>query len=77
MAFSVRKNMRELLAELPAEGDINCVYGIRALCTIALYLAHKVITFAFSPYSNRVKFAEVSGRYCHVYENDYRWGLVW
>ncbi|XP_069696138.1 nose resistant to fluoxetine protein 6-like [Periplaneta americana] len=60
MAFSIRKNLDELLAELPAEGDINCIYGIRAICTIALYLAHKVITLALSPYSNRVTLTEVS-----------------
>jgi hypothetical protein len=62
MAFSVRKNTRELLAGLPAEGDINCIYGVRALCTIALYLAHKVITLAFSPYVNRVQLTEVIGK---------------
>jgi hypothetical protein len=61
MAFSVRKNTRELLAGLPAEGDINCIYGVRALCTVALYLAHKVITLASSPYFNRVKLTEVTG----------------
>jgi hypothetical protein len=60
MAFSVRKNVAHLLSDLPAEGDINCIYGVRALCTIALYLAHKVITFAFSPYFNRVKLTEVT-----------------
>jgi hypothetical protein len=59
MAFSVRKNLRELLAGLPAEGDINCIYGVRALCTIALYLAHKVIILASSPHFNRVKLIEV------------------
>jgi len=59
MAFSLRKNIRELLADLPAEGDIHCVYGVRALCTTALYVAHKVITLAFSPYSNRVALTEV------------------
>ncbi|PNF21731.1 hypothetical protein B7P43_G10364 [Cryptotermes secundus] len=60
MAFSVHKNMRELLAELPAEGDINCIYGVRALCTMTVYLTHKVIAVAFSPYSNRVELTEVS-----------------
>jgi len=60
MAFSLRKNIRDLLADLPAEGDIHCVYGVRALCTAALYVAHKVITLAFSPYSNRVALTEVS-----------------
>jgi hypothetical protein len=77
MAFSVGKNLRELLAELPAEGDINCIYGVRALCTIAVYLAHKVITLASSPYFNRVKLTEVTGHCCHVYESDYRLGLIW
>jgi hypothetical protein len=60
MAFSLRKNISELLVDLPAEGDINCIHGVRALCTVALYLAHKVITLAFSPYSNRVALTEVS-----------------
>jgi hypothetical protein len=60
MAFSVRKNVDELLADLPADGDINCIYGVRAVCTIALYLAHIVITLMFSPYSNRVVLTEVT-----------------
>jgi hypothetical protein len=60
MAFSVRKNVDELLADVPADGDITCIYGVRAVCTIALYLAHKVITLAFSPYSNRVVLTEVT-----------------
>ena len=59
MAFSLRKNIKQLLVDLPAEGDINCIHGVRAVCTIALYLAHKVITLAFSPYSNRVALTEV------------------
>jgi hypothetical protein len=63
MAFSLRKNAKELLAGLPAEGDINCIYGLRALCTVALYLTHKVIMLAFSQYFNRVKLTEVIGKY--------------
>jgi hypothetical protein len=59
MAFSLRKNIRELVADLPAEGDINCIYGVRALCTIAIYVVHKMLALAFSPYSDRVAFTEV------------------
>jgi hypothetical protein len=59
MAFSLRKNIRELMADLPAEGDINCIYGVRALCATAIYVGHIVFALAFSPYSNRVALTEV------------------
>jgi hypothetical protein len=60
MAFSLRKNIRELMADLPAEGDINCIYGVRALCTTAIYVTHIVFILGFIPYSNRVALTEVS-----------------
>jgi hypothetical protein len=60
MAFSLRKNIRVLMADLPAEGDINCIYGVRALCATAIYLFHTGIPLLFTPYSNRVAFSEVS-----------------
>ncbi|XP_066998898.2 nose resistant to fluoxetine protein 6 [Anabrus simplex] len=60
MAFSFRKNVATLLEDLPADGDINCIYGIRALGTIALYVAHKIITLALVPYSNRIELTQAS-----------------
>jgi hypothetical protein len=60
VAFSLRKNARELLTDLPVEGDINCIHGVRALCTIAVYLLHRTLTLGFIPYSNRVELTEVS-----------------
>jgi hypothetical protein len=60
MAFSVRKNVEELLAELPSEGDVNCIYGVRALCTIMLYIIHKVGAIGYTPYSNKIVFTEVT-----------------
>ncbi|PSN54851.1 hypothetical protein C0J52_12407 [Blattella germanica] len=63
MAFSIKKNIDELTADLPAEGDINCIHGIRAIFTAALYLAHKVIMLCLSPYTNRVSLTEVSNEW--------------
>ncbi|KAJ9593682.1 hypothetical protein L9F63_014777, partial [Diploptera punctata] len=63
MAFSIHKNIDELTADLPDEGDINCIYGIRAIGTALLYLAHKVIMLCLSPYSNRVELTEVSNEW--------------
>lgn len=59
LAFSIHKNIAELTADLPAEGDINCIYGIRAIGTVLLYLAHKVIMLCLTPYANRVNLTEV------------------
>lgn len=60
MAFSIHKNFAELTADLPAEGDINCIYGIRAIGTAILFMAHRVIVLGFSPYFNRVDLTEVA-----------------
>ncbi|GFG33259.1 hypothetical protein Cfor_03997 [Coptotermes formosanus] len=74
MAFSLRKNARELLADLPVEGNINCIHGVRALCIIATYMAHKFMIFGFIPYSNRVELTEVP---LEKWTNVFRTGMVY
>nr|CAD7401224.1 unnamed protein product [Timema cristinae] len=61
MAFSIKKTLPELLSVEKGDGDIKCIHGIRALATVALYVAHKVLALAFLPYSNRIKLTQVDG----------------
>lgn len=59
-AFSLKQTTAKLLREGSAEGDIECIHGIRALCSLALYIAHKLIPLAMTPFTNRTYLTEVS-----------------
>nr|CAD7450139.1 unnamed protein product [Timema bartmani] len=61
MAFSIKKTLSELLRVEQGDGDLQCINGIRALCTMLLYVLHKFFSMAFMPYSNRINFAQVKG----------------
>ncbi|CAH0393445.1 unnamed protein product [Bemisia tabaci] len=50
-AFSLQRNFKSLLQS--KNEDLPCINGIRALCTIMLYLAHKMIILCMTPYNNR------------------------
>nr|CAD7449506.1 unnamed protein product [Timema bartmani] len=60
MAFSIKKTLSELLRVEPGDGDIQCINGIRSLCTVFLYVGHKVLSMAFMPYSNRINFTQLA-----------------
>lgn len=60
LAFSLKQSVRKLFREGNAEGDIECIHGIRALCSIALYIAHKLIPLGMMPFTNRNFLTEVS-----------------
>nr|CAD7256296.1 unnamed protein product [Timema shepardi] len=60
MAFSIKKTLPELLSVEKGDGDIKCIHGVRALATVALYVAHKVLALAFLPYSNRIHLTQLS-----------------
>ncbi|GLH06368.1 uncharacterized protein GBIM_11901, partial [Gryllus bimaculatus] len=62
MAFSLRRNWAALVATLGAggDGDIPCIHGVRALFSLSLYVAHKVITLALMPYVNRVELTQAA-----------------
>nr|CAD7402723.1 unnamed protein product [Timema cristinae] len=59
MAFSIKKTLSELLRVEQGDGDIKCINGIRALCTLALYVAHKFMSMTLIPYSNRINLAQL------------------
>nr|CAD7459823.1 unnamed protein product [Timema tahoe] len=60
MAFSIKKTLSELLRVEPGDGDIQCINGIRSLCTVFLYVGHKVLSMALMPYSNRINFTQLA-----------------
>lgn len=62
-AFSLKQTTGKLLMEASADGDIECIHGIRALSTIALIVGHKVMAIAMVPYTNRGFLTEVY--YCN------------
>lgn len=57
MAFSLRRTASAFLQD--AKDEIPCIHGIRAICTILLYIAHKVIPLGHNLYSNRTYLTEV------------------
>lgn len=59
MSFSLRRTIKALLKEATDAADITCIYGIRALTTMVLYVAHQLITISRIPYSNRTSLTEV------------------
>lgn len=59
MSFSLRRTIKALLKETTSGEDITCIHGIRALATIALYVAHQLITISRIPFSNRTSLTEV------------------
>lgn len=59
MSFSLRRTIKALLKEATGAADITCIHGIRALATIALYVAHQLITISRIPLSNRTSLTEV------------------
>ncbi|KOC71250.1 Nose resistant to fluoxetine protein 6 [Habropoda laboriosa] len=60
MSFSLRRTVRSLLKKGSNEADITCIHGIRALVTIALYVAHQIIPISRLPFSNRIELTEVA-----------------
>jgi len=60
IAFSLRRSWAVLSApDEIGSSDIRCMHGLRAVCSLALYMAHKVIPAASAPYSNRGKLTQV------------------
>ncbi|CAK9800907.1 Nose resistant to fluoxetine protein 6 [Anthophora plagiata] len=60
MSFSLRRTVRSLLKTVSNKVDITCIHGIRALVTIALYVAHQIIPISRLPFSNRIELTEVA-----------------
>ncbi|KYQ48477.1 Nose resistant to fluoxetine protein 6 [Trachymyrmex zeteki] len=60
MSFSLRRTIKALLKEATDAADITCIYGIRALATIVLYVAHQLITISRIPFSNRTSLTEIA-----------------
>ncbi|KAL6256883.1 hypothetical protein P5V15_011818 [Pogonomyrmex californicus] len=60
MSFSLRRTIKALLKEATGAADITCIYGIRALATIVLYIAHQLITISRIPFSNRTSLTEIA-----------------
>lgn len=75
MSFSLK---RTTTAFFQNSGDeIPCIHGIRAICTILLYVAHKVIPTGHSLYTNRILLTEVSILiYCCVALSCWKCGSV-
>ncbi|XP_050681523.1 nose resistant to fluoxetine protein 6-like isoform X1 [Leptidea sinapis] len=56
--FSLHRTTKKLLA--PAGDDeVPSIHGVRAIATLALIVAHKFLPVAYTPFTNRVKLAEV------------------
>lgn len=52
MAFSIRRGLKDLFAE--GKDEFPCIHGIRAICTILLYVAHRLMPMSAILFSNRL-----------------------
>lgn len=59
MSFSIKRSCEELLKNEQTSDDIQCIHGIRAVTTLILYCAHKLLPIARIPFSNRTFLTEV------------------
>ncbi|XP_072742660.1 uncharacterized protein [Anoplolepis gracilipes] len=60
MSFSLRRTIKALLKETTGGTDITCIHGIRTVATIALYVAHQLVTISRIPFSNRTSLTEIA-----------------
>lgn len=66
MAFSV-KNTGKMLFTFDEDNDgdiIYCIYGLKGLATIFLFISLKFLTIGHVPFTNRAHLTEVS--YCEI-----------
>jgi len=59
MSFSLRRTIKALLKEAMDAADITCIYGIRTLAMIIIYVGHRLMAIPRIPFSNRISFTEV------------------
>ncbi|XP_049765189.1 nose resistant to fluoxetine protein 6-like isoform X2 [Schistocerca cancellata] len=57
-SFSLYRTWAELIGALSPDRNIVCIFGLRALLAIVLYIEHAIIPLARTPYTNRVDFLE-------------------
>ena len=49
--FSLKRNWCTLTApEDPGADDIRCIHGVRCVCSLLLYVAHKIVPLAALPF---------------------------
>ncbi|XP_062700200.1 uncharacterized protein LOC109417217 [Aedes albopictus] len=62
MSFSVKRTFRQLMGgedeTLAGKDVVGCLSGLRALATIALFCALRLIPMGFQPFTNRNEFTE-------------------
>lgn len=62
MSFSVKRTFRQLVGgedeTLAGKDVVGCLSGLRALATIALFCALRLIPMGFQPFTNRNEFTE-------------------
>ncbi|KFB49396.1 AGAP000520-PA-like protein [Anopheles sinensis] len=69
MAFSLKKTLHQLIGSdtafsedgqdpAPARKDIRCLHGLKAVASIALFLALRLVPLGFQPFTNRNEFTE-------------------
>lgn len=59
LAFSLRKNVKQLVSMKRSTDDIEVLHGIRFVNAVMLLVAHKCMALMFVPYVNRTQMSEV------------------
>lgn len=60
LCFSLKRSIGILLKEETNPNEITCIHGVRSICTIMLYFAHKLIPMGNTPFTNRSDLTDVS-----------------
>ncbi|XP_012279601.1 uncharacterized protein LOC105699306 [Orussus abietinus] len=61
MAFSLKRTTKTLMqTDAEVTDEISCIHGIRAISTVVLYVAHRLIPISRIPFANRARLTEVA-----------------
>lgn len=60
LCFSLKRSVGILLKEETSSNEITCIHGVRSICTVMLYFAHKLIPMGNTPFTNRSDLTDVS-----------------
>lgn len=59
MAFSIKKTAKMLFKFDDSDEIISCIYGLKGLSTILLFISLKFLTIGHLPFTNRAHLTEV------------------
>lgn len=69
MSFSIKRTVKQLFTFETDEQLIYCIYGLKGISLVFLFISFKFLTIGHMPFTNRTSLTEVSNFYyvhsCH------------